>query len=232
MLEAHAEGMNTSPHIRIAAAGLVLGPLLLSVADLLRKLVVPAGSSSDIATTQAVAQNGGLWLASAMLSVLGAYCFVFGTVGLIATAHGRGSRVTMIGAVMVGFGAIAWIGHSLAMYAEYAWFVAADTPPAQIEALSRVTDSYPLVAILIVLFMVGLTLGPIVLLVGLRRARRVPIWAVVAVAVYVVCSSTDGMAASVLGLVASLAAFVPAARSLTVAEPDMRRARGRMPADA
>jgi hypothetical protein len=63
-------------------------------------------------------------------------------------------------------------------------------------------------------------LGTLVLFVGLRRARRVPIWAVLAALVFVVCGSSSGAAAGVLGVLAALAAFVPAARALvTATEP-------------
>jgi hypothetical protein len=62
-------------------------------------------------------------------------------------------------------------------------------------------------------------LGSIVLFVGLRRARRVPVWSVVAAVVFVAAGSTNGVAAGVLGIVAALAAFVPAARTLMGGNP-------------
>ncbi|MEO7586711.1 MAG: hypothetical protein ABIS84_01645, partial [Arachnia sp.] len=178
------------------------------------------------------AQNGGAWLAAALLSVLGAYCLVLGMIGLIATARGRGSRITTVGAVMVAIGAIAWVGHSVVLYASYAWYAGAGLAPAQVNALAQSTDSYPLVAILIVLFVAGLMLGSIVLLVGLRRARRVPIWSLVAVVVFVVCGTTDGLAVGVLGLTTSLATFVPAALSLAERRDGARSHRNAVQATA
>ncbi|TWP33881.1 hypothetical protein FGL98_19400 [Leekyejoonella antrihumi] len=83
-------------------------------------------------------------------------------------------------------------------------------------ALDHASEGYPMLVLLIVLFIVGLTLGSVLLLIGLRRARRVPIWAVAAV-VFVVCGSTGGVVAGGLGILAALAAFVPVA--LVVGRP-------------
>jgi hypothetical protein len=125
--------------------------------------------------------------------------------------------VTAVGAALVAVGAIASVGHAVGFYAPYALYDDADSPPSTIEALDSASESYPLLVVLIVAFIVGMMLGSIVLLIGLRRARRVPIWSVVAAVVFVGCGSAGGVAAGALGIVAGLAAFVPAARSLLTA---------------
>lgn len=207
--------MTNLSRTRIAAAGLVLGPLLFTLGDLLRRMIEPSGSPSATAITHTVGQHGGAWLAAGLLSVAAAFCFVPGVLGLIPGTRGRGHRVTTAGAVMVGVGAMASIGHAVAFYAPYALYDRAHTTGPQLEAIDRASESYPLLVALIVLFIAGMMLGSIVLLVGLRRARRVPIWSVVAAVVFVVAGTTNGVGAGVLGIVAALAAFVPAARSLT-----------------
>jgi hypothetical protein len=103
----------------------------------------------------------------------------------------------------------------VAFYSPYALYAKAHTSGAELEALDAASESYPLLVLLIALFIVGMMLGPMVLLVGLRRARRVPIWAVIAAVVFVGAGSTGGVAAGLVGVVAALAAFVPAAISLT-----------------
>lgn len=115
---------------------------------------------------------------------------------------------------MAFVGAMASVGHAAAFYSPYALFAKAHTPTTELTALDKASESYPLLVALIVLFIVGMMLGTIVLFVGLRRARRVPIWAVVAAVVFVACGSTGGVVPGVLGIVAALAAFVPAARSI------------------
>ncbi len=207
--------MTNSTHTRIAAAGLVLGPLFLTLGDLLRRLVEPSGTPSAVAITEAVGDHPGAWLAAGLLAVAAAFCFMPGVAGLVASAHGRGARSTTTGAVLVGVGALASVGHLVAFYSPYALFDTAGTPGPELEALDRASERYPLLITLIALFVVGLMLGSIVLLVGLRRARRVPVWAVVAAVVFVACGTTNGIPAGVLGVVAALATFIPVARSLT-----------------
>lgn len=214
--------MTNSTHTRVAAAGLVLGPLLFTVGDLLRRLVEPSGTPSATAITRAVGEHGGVWLAAGLLSIAAAFCLVPAMVGLIAAARGRGARTTTVGAILVGVGAVASVGHAVAFYSPYALYDKAQTSGPQLVALDRASETYPLLISMIALFIVGMMLGTLVLLVGLRRARRVPIWSVIAAVVFVASGSTSGVGPGVLGVVAALAAFVPAARSLTDADPDPR----------
>lgn len=207
--------MTTSTHTRIAATCLVLGPLFFTVADLLRRLVEPADPASATSMTQAVGQHGGLWLTAGLLAVAAGFCFVPAMAGIIGSAQGRGAGTTRAGATLVGVGAVASIGHAVAFYSPYALFDRAGTPGSAIEAIDAASETYPLLTALVALFLIGMLLGPVVLLVGLRRARRIPVWAVVAGVVFVASGSTGGVGAGMLGVVAALAAFIPAARALT-----------------
>lgn len=207
--------MTNSIHARIAAACLVLGPLLFTLGDLLRRLVEPSGAPSATAITDAVGRHGGAWLTAGLFSVAAALCLVPAMAITIAEVRGRGSRTTTVGALLVGTGAMASVGHAVAFYSPYALFGKADTDGSAVRALDQASESYPLLIVLIVLFIIGMMLGPLVLLVGLRRARRVPIWSVAAGVVFVACGSTTGVGAGLLGVAAAVVAFVPAARSLT-----------------
>lgn len=209
--------MTNSTHTRIAAAGLVVGPLLFTLGDLLRRLVEPSGTPSATAVTAAVGSHSGIWLVAGLLSVTAAFCLLPGVGGLLASTSGRGARTTTVGALMVGAGGLAMVGHTVAFYAPYALYAKAHTSASEVTALDRASESYPLLIALIVVFVVGMALGPVVLLIGLRRARRVPVWAVVASVVFAASGSTGGVAVGVLGIAAALATFLPAARSLTVA---------------
>lgn len=209
--------MTNSTQLRIAAAGLVLGPLLFTTGDLLRRLVEPAGAFTDVQLAHAVSDRPGMWAAAGLLSVLAALCFVPGVFGLLAAASGRGARVTAVGASMVGVGMVASVGHAVGYYGPFARFADSGASAGTITSFFAAGGD-PSTALCIVLFMVGMMLGSIVLLVGLRRARRVPVWAVVAAVVFVVSGSSGGVVPGVLGIVAALAAFVPAARSLIAPE--------------
>lgn len=215
--------MTNSTHTRIAAAGLVLGPLMFTLGDLLRRLVEPSGTPSAMAVTRAVGQHSGAWLAAGLLSVGAAFFIVPGMVGLIAAARGRGARTTTVGAVLVGVGSVASVGHAVAFYSPYALWGKAHSSGPELQALDRAAETYPMLIALIVLFIVGMMLGTVVLFVGLRRARRVPSWPVVAAVVFVASGSASGVGPGVLGVVAALVAFIPAVRSLTATNSDPRR---------
>lgn len=210
--------MTTSTHTRIASASLVLGALFFTVADLLRRLVAPDDPASATALTQAVGEHGATWLTAGLLAVAAAFCFVPAMVAFIGAARGRGARTTVAGAALVGVGAVASVGHAVAFYSPYALFHRAGTPGPAIEGIEAASENYPLLVVLMVLFMLGMVLGPVVLLVGLRRARRVPVWSVIAAVVFVASGTVGGPGAGALGIVAALAAFTPAARALANGE--------------
>jgi hypothetical protein len=209
--------MTTSTRTRIAAALLVAGSLAFTLGDLLRRLVEPAGSPDPVDITRAVGQHHAAWLSAGLLAVVAGLCLAPAALALVPTAgsrRSRGARATMIGAVMTAIGAMASIGHAVAFYAPYALFAQARTERADVTAIDAASESWPLLTVLIALFIVGMMLGPIVLLGGLRRARRVPVWSVVAAVVFAACGSAGSAAAGVLGTAAALAAFVPAARAV------------------
>ena len=211
--------MSESTRSRVAAILLVLGSLTFTVGDLLRRLVVPSGSPSAAAITQAVTDHRGTWLAAGLCSLVAAATLAPGALALIPRSGTRGARTTAVGAAMVAVGSVAAAAHAVAFFSPYALYGEAGTPASSLTAIDHASESYPMLVVVIVLFMVGMMIGSLVLLVGLRRARRVPIWSVVAIVVFVACGSTGGVIPGVLGVVAALAAFVPAARSLQIPAP-------------
>lgn len=211
-------GMSETTRSRVAAFLLVLGPLTFTLGDLLRRIVVPSGSPTAVSITQAVAANQAAWLTAGLLNLLTGFLLLPGVLALIPVSGGRGARATTIGAVMVGVGAVAAAAHSVAFFSPYALYDRASASDSTITGLDNASESYPLLVAVIALFMVGMMLGSLVLFIGLRRARRVPIWSVIAVVVFVACGSTGGVAPGLLGVVAAVVAFVPAARSLLRSE--------------
>lgn len=205
--------MTTTTRARIGALLLVIGPLAFTVGDLLRRIVEPTGSPKAPAIAEAVGHHSGLWLLAGLLSVVAAFCLVPGVLALLPDG-GRGSRLTAVGVVMVVMGGVASAGHAVAFYAPYALYAKAHTGADAISALDDASESYALLVLLIALFIAGMMLGSIVLFVGLRRARRVPIWSVVAAVVFVACGSSGGVVPGIIGIAAALAAFGPAAASV------------------
>lgn len=201
---------------RIAAACLVVGAALFSIGDLLRRIVEPSGSFSHQDLVRAVVRQPGLWGLAAVLAVVATICFLPGLVGLTLTAHGRGAGTTLTGAALLGVGMVASVGHAIGYFGPFGRFADSGASAGNVDDFLDAGGD-PATVLCIVLFMVGVILGPIVLAVGLRRARRIPVWAVVAAVVFVACGSTSGVPVGAIGLVAALLTFVPAARGLWIA---------------
>lgn len=111
------------------------------------------------------------------------------------------------------------MGHFAGYYPTLSAHVHAGLSGPQMEAFDAALESDPVNITLIASFMIGLLAGTIVIFTGLRRARRVPLWAVLAAVVFVVAANAEGIIAGVVGLVAMLVAFTPAALSLVAGPP-------------
>ncbi len=218
--------MTKSTLIRFSASGLLVGALLFSLGDLLRRTVDSATASSPTAIAASVHDHAGVWLTAGALSAFAPAFFIPGVCALVATTRGRGSRVVAVGGSLAVLGLVASVGHAVAYYAPFAVYGQAHSDAATIKALDHASESYPLLVALIIAFIVGMTIGMIVLLIGLRRARRVPVWAPIAAVVFAVAGSSGGVAMGMLGIAAALAAFLPAARALVVPTTDGESAPG------
>jgi hypothetical protein len=206
---------NTHTHAHSAlAVSLVAGPTLFALGDTVRRVVDDGSGSSPTKITAAVEAHPSLWLSAALLEVLAALVTLPALAALIASARGRGRRTTIVGATLLGAGQVASVGHAVAFFAPYALYARAGTPAAEVRSLDRASESWPLLSGLIVLFMLGLVVGTLVMFVGLRMGRRVPLWAVVAALLFVVLGGSTGVVEGVLGVVAAAVAFSAAARSL------------------
>jgi hypothetical protein len=213
--------MTTTTRSRIGAAALVAGALLFSLGDVLRRAVEPAGAASAAATTAAVASHQAAWTAAASLQVLSAFFLVAGACTAFGSTRGRGARTTDIGACLVGAGAIASVGHAVAFYTPYSLFARAGTPEAALTAIDDASERLPVLALLVLTFMVGLMVGTLVLAVGTWRARRAPAWVLVPAVAFVAAGATSGTAAGLVGLVAAVVTFGLVARAI-VREPAER----------
>jgi hypothetical protein len=212
--------MTNSTLLRFSAAGLLVGALLFSLGDLLRRTVDSSTGSSPTAIAASVHAQPGVWLVAGLCSALAPVLLIPGVCALVATTRARGSRIVAVGGALVLLGLVASVGHAVAYYAPFALYGRAGTSPAMIKALDDASESYPMLVVLIIAFIVGVTIGTVALLIGLRRANRVPVWAPVAAVVFAVAGSSGGVAMGVLGIVAALAAFGPAARSLLFSPPE------------
>ncbi len=197
---------------QIGIAGLVLGPLTFAVADLLRRFVEPSSSVTDGKLVAAIHDRPGLWLTAGLLSAASAFLFLPGIVAIVARARGRGAALTQIGGYLFAGGVLASIGHMSEYFGVFGTYEKAGINDRTIKQLGAA--SYLPGNVFIAVFLVGMFLGLLLMMIGLRRSGAIPIWAVVAALVAIVVGSSGGVSIGVIGVIAWLTAFIPVARAI------------------
>jgi hypothetical protein len=191
---------------RLAAVGILLGLASLVVTTLLQWMLQADAASP----TAAAHDHPGLWLLCGLLAVLGPLVWAAGVAVLTMQVRERGWVLTTIGgastALAFGIGA----AHLSLFFGLFADLSGAGVGDDVAEAVLRADDGSLLTTILLWAFLVGFSLGPIVLMIGLRRAQRVPIWAPVTALIAAVANFVGGPIAGAVQLAALLATFLPA----------------------
>ena len=164
----------------------------------------PLGTPIDVAQ-----QNPTLWLIVGLLGVLGPLVWVAGVVSITLLVRTRGWTLTTVGGYLTGAGLIAGVGH-LALF----FGLMTDAASAGLDAKTSMSllgadDASFLSPALLYGFLIGFSLGPILLTIGLRRAKLLPVWVPVAAIVMVVASFVGGVPAGIVQLIALVATFGP-----------------------
>lgn len=237
----------TRPRFPWRAVALTAGAAAFAAGDLGRRIVLPDDQVTGIPDmVHRVEAHSGLWLALGLAVVIGSLAMMPGILAILRrpgsveehrrpSDHGtmiagpgaegivdvaaapRGRRTVLIGGCLLFVGLVASVAHALAFYGMAAIDGTSGAPMDAVSAMEDASNSYPLFFLVIIAFIVGLTLGPILLAWGLRRAGTVPIWVPVAAVVFAVAGTVSGVAAGVVGLVAAVVSFGMIARSGRVA---------------
>ena len=188
----------------IALIALVVGPLTLITTTIVQWLLQPTGSAPTV--VDVAMQFPTAWLTIGLLSVLGPLVWLAGLPAVSALAPARGRLVTMMGALVTGAGLAAAIGHLALFFGLNASIAAAALPADARHAMESAGDGETLGTVLLVLFLVCYSLGPIILTIGLRIAHRVGVWVPIAAVLTAGANLFGGPIAGVVQLV-SLAAL-------------------------
>ncbi|NYD40877.1 hypothetical protein [Nocardioides panaciterrulae] len=204
------------------ALALLVGALCFATGDLLRR-TVDGSAATPVELMRAVDAHEGFWLVAGGLSVLAPVLMLPGLAWLVATTRGRGERATRLGAALLALGQLAAVGHAAAFYGLPTIGTHAGLSASSYDALDRASEHSPLLIGLIVLFILGNVVGTLVLFAGLRRARRVPVWSLVACVVLLATANAGGVAAGVLGLLVTVAMYAPLCWSVRPAYSPVER---------
>jgi hypothetical protein len=165
----------------VGVIAFIVGPLSLIIATVLQW------------TTQQPDPTSALFATVGGISVLGPLVWLMGIPAVINLATDRGWVLTAVGGIITAIGLAAGVGH-LALFFGVA-------SPGQ--------DDTALANALLFLFLGAFALGPILLTIGLRRARAIAVWVPVAAIVMTVANFVGGVPASIVQLAALVATFAP-----------------------
>ncbi len=173
---------------RILAACLVAAPVLFAATEFTR-LLIDAGADTSADSLAAIAQGRSTWELFAWLVGLTAPVWVAAVVGLAVSLHTRKPTWATLSGSFAFLGSLAWAMHQ-ASYAELN-AVAAHHRHAGALAVSVVegTGGTGLEDATLIGMVVGLLLGPLLILLGHARTGLVPWWAFACVPAWVVVTA-------------------------------------------
>jgi hypothetical protein len=191
----------------IGVAGIVLGLASFVVTTILQWVL-----QSDSPTPgDAVHAHPAVWAAASLLGVLGPLAWSAGIAAVTMQVQERGWVITTIGGALTGLGLVAGVGHLALYFGLFGDLAAGGADAATVQAVTAADDSSAVSTVLLILFLIGFSLGPIVLTAGLRRARLLPVWVPVAALVAAVANFVGGPVAGIVQVLALAATFVPMA---------------------
>lgn len=130
-------------------------------------------------------------------------------VAVTALARQRGWVLTTVGGVASILALTCGVGHLALAFGLPADAAAAASSEREVTALLSADSANPLSTSLLLVFLVGFTIGPILLTIGLRRAGLVPVWLPVAAVIAGIANFAPGVFAGAVQLTALTATYLP-----------------------
>lgn len=202
----------------VAAASNLLGTASLVAGNFLSLINTPDDENFSSLLSM-VSAKPGMWLLAATLAVAGPILWIPGVLATAAAAPARGRSATVTGSLLLAAGLAVGVGHFALFFGMLGAGAGSGLTAEQVEKLVIAEDGYLLSGVLLWVFLAGLTMGTLLLALGLRMARAVPVWVPVAAVVFAVSSFLGGPAATIVGAAALIATFVPVALAVRGAAP-------------
>ncbi|WP_269938540.1 hypothetical protein [Arthrobacter sp. HY1533] len=197
----------------IAAVSILFGTATLVAGNFVALANQPEGDGFG-ALLSMVSGNPGMWLLAAALAIAGPILWIPGILAAAAAAPARGHTLTVTGSLLLATGLAVGVGHFALFFGVLGSGADAGLSADAVEKFVAAEDGYILGSILLWVFLAGLVLGTLLLSLGLRMARAVPVWVPVAAVVFAVSNFLGGPVATIVGAVALFATFVPMAMAV------------------
>jgi hypothetical protein len=203
-----------------AAAGraIALSMILVPIVFFASALVAPPFESDDGAQLSVIAQHPDRWYWFALLTLVGSMLIVPALIGIVSLLRERAPLAAYVGGTLAVLGALVSIGDSLEQLIIWQMGAGGADHAAMTALLARLDNATGLETI----FNVGglaVVLGPVILAIGLIRARIVPWWSAVclpiAMVVNIVGFGAQSRTILAVSCVILLGAFAPLAAALS-----------------
>jgi hypothetical protein len=199
-----------APHARVVpVAALIVGPGTLIVTTVLQWTLHPSGAHPG--AIDVAGQFPGMWLTIGLLSVFGPVAWLAGLPAAIALAPARGRVLTMTGGLVTGAGMAAGVGHLALYFGLYASAAASGLGRGALRRLDEAADGETIGNVLLIVFLIGFAVGPVLLTIGLRIARVVGVWVPLAAIVTAAAGFFGGTIAGVVQLITLVLLWAPIA---------------------
>lgn len=162
----------------VSAALLLTGALALAAGAFL----LPATGDGDAdSTLRIVQQEGGQWMAAAVILFLASVCLTLGLPAIMTLLQRRGWRIGVVSGVALEIGFIGTAGFAMLMV----FFRALVETDALVDKNFDAVASEAGLAAFLYVWIVGLYLGELLLALALLRARTTPRWVPLALILHV-----------------------------------------------
>jgi hypothetical protein len=203
----------------VLAASIVLAPLTFGIGDQLRMRVMPPDQDEwndfVVAMLERVAADSGLWTAVSYTLYLALFLGITATIAIWRLSVAHAPRWAWAGAILGGLGVLGEAVHLTAHFATLGAFASYEDRAVAAE-LYLTLEQHPFAMALFIPFLLGI-FALIPQAVGLRRARVIPLWAMLALVggpvMMMVAGGSTPVASAVFTLLVVIG-FTPAALAM------------------
>lgn len=162
----------------LAGLALLVAPLAMMVSEVIYSRSF--SQASDQRFFDAVAENSWLWTFATLLGLLAAVLFVPAVVGMVHLTTERGVVLAHVGGALAAIGAVGYACHQMLfiVMGEMARF---EDRRAVISVSQHLDESVIIGVIVMLMFLASLSLGLLLLTIGLYRAGFAPVWVLVCI---------------------------------------------------
>lgn len=159
----------------LAGLGMILAPITLGASDLIR-LSVEVGDPGVREQLDLIAASPGAWQVASIANMVGTILIVPAVLGLLHLLRDRGVVLGHVGGGLYLIGLLGFAAHNAGYYGTLG---VASTPSMNQDQMVRFIhagETIPANTFWLAIMIVGLLAGPLLLNLGLLRARVVPRW--------------------------------------------------------